>query len=160
MAVYFIQAGDDGLIKIGYAEDVVQRFGKMKVDSPLPLTILTVEDGSVEREAELHKRFSKSRERGEWFRPTDDLLDHIGTLPPFEFTRSRAAFSEKRSELAQWLVRNDLTLEEFAKLLGTTQATVSRWTDGINIPRRDAMRAIVQITNGEVQPSDFFEVAA
>jgi hypothetical protein len=39
--------------------------------------LLVVEEGGVERERELHRRFGASRVRGEWFRPTVALRAYV-----------------------------------------------------------------------------------
>ena len=60
--VYFIQAGKDGPIKIGYtANDVKNRLLTLQPSSPYPLTILGVMEGDVELEKNIHKKFKRFR---------------------------------------------------------------------------------------------------
>ncbi len=83
--VYFIQAGDDGLIKVGWtANPPRKRFRGIQMCSPIilrPLGILRAADVRLERA--IHARFADLREHGEWFRPGPELLTFIGarTLP-------------------------------------------------------------------------------
>lgn len=85
MSVYFIQAGALGPIKIGFAENVERRLGKMRVDNHELLTILAViKDGCRKVEESLHERFNGSRLSGEWFKPCSRLVGFIASLPAYE----------------------------------------------------------------------------
>lgn len=79
--VYFIQVAQEdgrGPIKIGKADRVVQRLGELQVGNPFKLELLAVaKDVPDSLEAVYHARFSTARMRGEWFRPTDELLAFI-----------------------------------------------------------------------------------
>lgn len=76
--VYFIQRGEH--VKIGYAKNVQRRFWDLQCASPLPLNLVAKCRGGLDLEKAFHKRFSKSRERGEWFRLTPDLEGVIWNL--------------------------------------------------------------------------------
>lgn len=73
-SVYFIRCKASGLIKIGLSESPWKRLSKMQSDTPDELEMLGVFAGDIVAEAEMHNRFSASRHRGEWFKPTDDLI--------------------------------------------------------------------------------------
>lgn len=79
--IYFVEAAALGTIKIGFAEDPWKRLSKIQSDCPCDVVLLAVDEGGIEKESELHHRFNASRERGEWFRYTDDLRAHVATLP-------------------------------------------------------------------------------
>lgn len=77
-SVYFIQADNGGLIKIGVAKDVTARLYQIQLMCPVRLVVLaTVPGGGAALEAELHQRFADARRHGEWFEPTQDLLAFI-----------------------------------------------------------------------------------
>lgn len=78
--IYFIRCTATGLIKIGHAADPWARFSKIQSDTPGKLEMLALEEGGVEREAELHAQFQRSR--GEWFFNTVDLAGYIASLGP------------------------------------------------------------------------------
>jgi len=78
--IYFIQSIDGGPIKIGHSSDpetrictIAQSFGKGKAD----FRILGVTDGERPEEREIHKKFAHINLHGEWFKPTQALLDYI-----------------------------------------------------------------------------------
>lgn len=75
--VYFIQALEGGLIKIGKARDVAGRFRNIQNMCPIPLKILATVSGYHATETELHKMFAHLRAYGEWFHPAPELLDYI-----------------------------------------------------------------------------------
>lgn len=72
--VYFIQAGDDGPVKIGCTQNLKERYAELANGSPLPLTVIGVIPGYRPTEQHLHKLFAADRLHGEWFRPTAALL--------------------------------------------------------------------------------------
>lgn len=122
MSVYYIRAPEVGLVKIGHAVDVPNRFSTIQCHSPVSLAILATEDGCAEVEAERHSQFEPLWVRGEWFRYEGELVDFIATLTPYARRRSRKALP---GALGEWLTENDCTLREFAAKIGRSQATVS-----------------------------------
>ena len=79
-AVYFVQSTHGGPIKIGFSNNVTARLRDLQHGSPLPLVVLATTPGARTEEAALHDRYRYSRMHGEWFAPSDDLLDHIRSL--------------------------------------------------------------------------------
>lgn len=80
MSVYYIQAGDDGPIKIGHADDPWKRLSQVQVGHSEPLRIIAVAQGGAAEEKQTHEKFSEDRIRGEWFRPSAQLIAHIGNI--------------------------------------------------------------------------------
>jgi hypothetical protein len=74
MPVYFIQAGDDGPIKIGWALNPQRRLALFQTGHAAPLRIIRTVDGGPKEEAAFHGRFSASRIRGEWFSFAPEML--------------------------------------------------------------------------------------
>jgi hypothetical protein len=83
--VYFVQMKDErGPIKIGVCISLESRLRALQTANPYQLTLLASVHGSEGIEQALHNLFSSDNLRGEWFRPTKDLLNlakHIGILP-------------------------------------------------------------------------------
>lgn len=78
--IYFIESG--GFIKIGYSKKWEKRVLSLKSANPQKIDVLLVIEGTREREGDLHARFQESRIRGEWYQPTQALLDYIDELTP------------------------------------------------------------------------------
>lgn len=97
--VYFIFAAASGLIKIGIAQDVTTRLRALQGATGDRLHLLTDIPGGRELEQRLHHRFSADRVRGEWFRPSAELLTLIrqhadsDALPTSRALASTALFS-------------------------------------------------------------------
>lgn len=73
--VYFIQRAD-GPIKIGCAVDVFQRMASLQTASPEPLRLIGVMIlGGYSMERRLHQALAADRIHGEWFAPTQRVLD-------------------------------------------------------------------------------------
>lgn len=79
VSVYFIQAGTLPIVKIGSTNSRVDlRLNHLQVGSWEPLKLIgVIENSKPELEAELHKRFSDNRIRGEWFALDDRLARYI-----------------------------------------------------------------------------------
>lgn len=75
--IYFVQAGDGGLIKIGIADNVVRRMTTIQSMCPQRLRLLATMPGSMQDEEALHNRFLQDRLHGEWFTPSPELMDFI-----------------------------------------------------------------------------------
>lgn len=48
---------------------------------------------------------------------------------------------------------------EFGEMVGASEPGVLKWARGDRVPRKEAMRKILEVTDGAVGPSDFFERA-
>lgn len=86
--VYFIQGEITRLVKIGISRNPARRLLHIRTDCSEPVDLVGVIDASdaAEMEASLHRRFADDRSHGEWFRPSQSLLDHIaneGRQTPF-----------------------------------------------------------------------------
>lgn len=66
-SVYFVQGVYGGPVKIGFASDPLGRLRNLQVCSPVPLTLLATETGTIHLERKYHERFEEWRLHGEWF---------------------------------------------------------------------------------------------
>lgn len=73
--IYFIQAEQSGLIKIGKANQVYKRLQTLQTGSPEKLRVLMMLPTNAEKT--YHIQFADSRVHGEWFQPSDALLSFI-----------------------------------------------------------------------------------
>jgi hypothetical protein len=78
-SVYFAQKSD-GLIKIGFANDVDARMKQISAMAGSELTVLATTDGGERKEKSLHKRFQSAKCHGEWFHPTSEVLSFVDEL--------------------------------------------------------------------------------
>lgn len=72
---YFVRAGDEGPIKIGWTRNLLVRLRTLSVMWPVPLKLLGVIKGNVE--AQCHARFADFRLGGEWFMPAPSVQEFI-----------------------------------------------------------------------------------
>lgn len=82
--VYFIQAGQHGPIKIGFTTRLEERLHDLQGGNPIQLRLLATIRGNASHEQLLHTQFQEHRVRGEWFRPTAQLLRLIQTIKRME----------------------------------------------------------------------------
>jgi hypothetical protein len=76
--IYFVRA-DHGIIKIGTTKNLSVRLFDLCAENRQYLGVLAVMDGERPEEQALHERFAHLRLHGEWFSPTQELLDFIET---------------------------------------------------------------------------------
>ncbi len=96
--VYFITNGEN--IKIGYTKNSVQkRLKQLNTGSDKQLYILGYMKGTMADEENLHSKFQqyKIRNNGEWFEPSDDILDYINVvnIVPNCYVRKNEAWNNK-----------------------------------------------------------------
>lgn len=61
--------------------------------------------------------------------------------------------------LLTYLRSTDTTRAAFARAVGVSPATVTRWCDGSRRPDPRQLRAIMRVTRGRVGPDDFYDLA-
>jgi hypothetical protein len=76
-AVYFIQQGAGGPVKIGLAKDVRKRLWTLQTSTPAPLFVRATIGGDRQTERALHAFYAREHIRGEWFRPSPRLVAYI-----------------------------------------------------------------------------------
>lgn len=60
-------------------------------------------------------------------------------------------------KLLEYRKKETKTQKEMAALLGVSLIVYCSWEYGLRYPTRNNMKNIVEKTNGEVQPNDFYE---
>lgn len=76
--VYFIQGITTGRIKIGVSKDPKKRMQQMQLSEQTVL--LCAVKGSYTLEDTLHNMFKEYRVHGEWFDPSERIMDFINML--------------------------------------------------------------------------------
>lgn len=79
-AVYFLRADRSGAIKIGMTGHFDTRLAQIRTASPEPISVVGVVAADKSLEQSLHAEFAASRLSGEWFEPTDALLERIARI--------------------------------------------------------------------------------
>lgn len=82
--VYFLRAGNDGPVKIGFTLLPSSRFSSLSGANPKGLVLLRMIEGTKENEKWLHQHFSHKRIRGEWFIYDAEMC----TIVPGEIARA------------------------------------------------------------------------
>ena len=60
-------------------------------------------------------------------------------------------------KIHEYLSATGLSQDEFARKVGVSQATISRYASGLRTPRLPHALAILTVTGGRVTPEDFLE---
>jgi hypothetical protein len=60
-------------------------------------------------------------------------------------------------QLNEWIDNKEKSMKQVAEDLGCNYEDVRRYCAGEVIPRPDRMQKIMEYTNGEVQPNDFYK---
>lgn len=132
MAVYFVQAGGAGPVKIGFAKSAHARLSKMQSDNPQKLRLVALFEGGLRDEQSLHERFAKHRMQGEWFAP--EVLESVDALP---MARMSLARTQKERSAVKRDLGKPLTVKDvihiagggsaLARYFGIDHAAISRW---------------------------------
>lgn len=78
--IYFGRRGSDGAVKIGVSQQITVRRTNVSRAIGEDVELITWHVGDHALEKELHERFAHCRIKGEWFRPSPDLLDYIASV--------------------------------------------------------------------------------
>lgn len=96
--VYFIQSGN-GPIKIGWSNGIEQRLATLQMGNPEKLTILRQFRGDIWEEKALQRKFKNFKIHGEWFTPTQEILDFIKNTKDEDFLWEVDAYKHKADRI-------------------------------------------------------------
>lgn len=60
-------------------------------------------------------------------------------------------------KLSEYLKDRNLSRAEFGNIIGVSQVAITRYINGLRIPRSVHLEAIAKATDGAVKPNDFFD---
>lgn len=124
MYLYFIQAGEDGPIKIGITRNPEVRLANLQVSHFETLHVRAICAGGSELETELHAHFASGRLRGEWFKADTpglaELIEQVQRNPPETYV-SRREWRETRERIESRASKmaKDGRWDEGVKLIAT-----------------------------------------
>ena len=72
--MYFVQAGENGPVKVGVSCDPYGRLHNLQTSHYEPLTLFGHLPGDEEVERRLHSFFAEDHIRGEWYRPSKSVM--------------------------------------------------------------------------------------
>ncbi|MHA2219168.1 MAG: GIY-YIG nuclease family protein [Candidatus Hodarchaeales archaeon] len=76
--IYFVQAGKNGPIKIGYTNgDIKERLNQLQTGNPYQLRLWWLLDGDQSDEKEIQESWKNENIKGEWFHPSNKLWQYI-----------------------------------------------------------------------------------
>ena len=141
--IYFIQAQDNGPIKIGVTgDDPRKRMVKIQTDCPWPVRLLGAIEGTASQEKQIHLVLGRFKTQGEWFEPHPVVMAAVNLalecgapvtsdvpppMKPIEHIRKRLFHVSQAT---------------FGEIAGTTQASVSRWEQGSQEPSQSELERI------------------
>ena len=85
--IYFIQAGENGPIKIGWTKDALSaeiRLKNLQVGNHENLEIMRVIGGRRSDEYWIQEMFKDLHINGEWYKPSDTLIKFVKTSNPIK----------------------------------------------------------------------------
>jgi len=84
--IYFIQEQSElKAIKIGKSDNLMSRLSGLQTANPYELVVLHTIEAKACFELELHEYFKMYRIRGEWFRPTQEIIEFIDNAKNDEY---------------------------------------------------------------------------
>ncbi len=104
MTVYFIQAGENGPVKIGHASSMDRRFNSLQVGHYEILHLIRTIDGNESHERWLHHHFREHHIRGEWFGYSAEMA----TIQPPENLTTDYDPDTFRAEICEFLAAHKM----------------------------------------------------
>jgi Meiotically Up-regulated Gene 113 (MUG113) protein len=139
MPVYFIQAGDDGPVKIGWAKQPAKRIAQLQTGHHVALNLLRLVDGDLRDEARFHKAFREQRIVREWFMFDPLMLTLPVPKPEPKRVVDKLISTPKMPRMTEYSEVRD-TLEKLgginavASTLGLTRRAVKVWIKNGRMP--------------------------
>ncbi|MBX9594075.1 MAG: GIY-YIG nuclease family protein [Roseomonas sp.] len=152
MAVYVIQQGDCGPVKIGFTTGIEHRLSSLQTASPEPLRVIRMFHGTRKDERRLHASLAMHRLNGEWFKPVPEVLSAGHDRMHLPIVDERQERQETDCPLAVWRKTSRVPVASIAAALETTKQAISRYETGGREPSFAVMHAIRSFTDGAVTP--------
>lgn len=141
--IYFIQA-KSGPIKIGYTKNPKTRFDQLVVGHYEDLILRGVLPGTLADEKNLHKSIARSKIRGEWFHPTEEVLAIVAQALPAPVVQTiksaHIVLPHERGRIEDAIATVRGNLSEAAQLLGCSRRTLQNRMRSLGMPRGRAGR--------------------
>lgn len=149
MAVYFIQAGLGGPVKIGTAKYPDQRLRNLQTGNSQELKMLRTMPGGKATERWLHEEFKADRMRSEWFIFSSKMLE----ISPPDLADLPTRRNKEQKEQSM-LHSAGINLNDLARELGVTIQAVSQWRK-VPAERCLAVEEATGISRYELRPDIF-----
>jgi DNA-binding transcriptional regulator YdaS (Cro superfamily) len=163
MAVYFIQAGDGGPVKIGFSENIWARLNNMQPGNHAVLRVVAAFIGGEHDERAVHEMMSAHRTRGEWFAP--DVLARLDDVKLPRISVRRRQIGGQKSlrpgfapaiceQLKQRGVAPELaegSVQMLADAIGCHRTTVVKW-ERVPADRVPAVSAATGVPRHKLRP--------
>lgn len=126
--IYLIQLGEHGPVKIGYSSDPKKRLDALQIGAAEPVYLRALVAGAHHEEQALHRKYDEFRLRGEWFNPSDDMLDELMGMPQVDpksvvpLRRPRKKPMEAAEAEAIWRDKSVPQVEAIKRMHGWTWA--------------------------------------
>ena len=151
MAVYFIQAGEGGPVKIGTSEDVERRLRGLQMAHWAELRLIRTLPGSFIEERWLHWYFALNHLRSEWFIYCPQMLTIVPTVNDGNI---------KAHPLAKFRSSRGWSIDDCADAFGVSASAICRYESRERFPGARTMMRIAAATNGEITRDSFIPRAA
>jgi DNA-binding XRE family transcriptional regulator len=141
--VYFMQ-DEAGRIKIGHSAEPLSRLQTVQGLDKGRITLLASMPGDTFQERALHRQFAAHRIEGEWFWPADELLAHIGTLPPAQGSAMKTKKINPAFGAGLQALREEAGLSQaaLAQASGVPVGTIREYEQGRREPLFSAMQKL------------------
>lgn len=155
--IYFIQDRERNHIKIGFTagDNAEVRRQALQTGNSSRLVVLFTMDGTKQDETNLHNQFSESRECGEWFRPTPELLRFIIREADFRgYASGQAVAVEEIRAISEEQIALKATIANTWPLRIYLAGKISKncWRHSIVAGLREALPDLVSCPRGETEP--------
>lgn len=118
--VYFIGSKEQGIVKIGYSKNPLQRLKQLQTSSPYFLELFGTVEGDLITEQELQDQFSHYNMVGEWFEYSSELegfIEHMNEIKPNMVTVSAYQDAVEKKQITYFKEGFWVKLKRFLKVI-------------------------------------------
>jgi len=141
MPVYLMQIGEDGPMKVGHAYKPHARLNSVQAHCPWTVRLVGLLDGDYVTERALHAKYEAQWIRGEWFKPSPELLAEFSPVPAPQVSARRKpkwnyadVHPSAYAEVERRVAALGLSFLAFLSLVPISEATWRDWRSGKRRP--------------------------
>jgi hypothetical protein len=152
--IYILQVRGKGQLKIGFTEnDPMRRVAAIQSASPYELELISSFAAIAQDELHLHKALEQHRIRGEWYRPSEEVMGYLeGHCPELRAKRPKSRRPNVEKALDAFG-----GLHNVAKICGVGISAVCQWHKGIPPRHHRTLLKYAEEHNIAFTLDDFFE---
>lgn len=133
--VYAAKNAETGMIKIGFSFCPKLRAANLAFHEGAQVVVLGAKRGTFADEQRIHKEFSQFCYRGEWYHPSEEIIELVSSFPEYNGERITRAITNIEycptlNKIERRALNVPIDMTELCAKAEVAGSTISRWRAG------------------------------